>query len=76
MLKLVGAALAVSLFLSVDAEAQVSKRQVTTRIQCGEACHGLSLVRLCIRPGTTRGQPVVMTTELIRLWDSRCSGVR
>ena len=76
MLKLVGTGLAVTLFWSVNAQAQVSKRQVATRFQCGEACHGLSLVRLCIRPGTTRGQPVVMTTELIRLWDSRCAGVR
>jgi hypothetical protein len=76
VLKILITSLAVSLFLSVNAEAAVSKRQISSWIGCRELCEGPSLVRVCIRPTTRVGQLPVMNRELIRFWDSRCAGVR
>jgi hypothetical protein len=81
MLKILGTVLAVSLFVAfpVNAEAALKAKKssiVSSPVRCQEVCEAVSSFRVCAHPNPRSPELPVMTRELIRLFDSRCAGVR
>ena len=81
MPKILLTGLVVSLFVAFSVNAEAAPRAkkssiVSSPVRCQEVCESISSFRVCAHPNPSSSELLVMTRELIRLFDSRCAGVR
>ena len=69
--------LCVAFSVNAEAEPRAKKTSIgSSPVRCQEVCESISSFRVCAHPNSSSPELPVMTRELIRLFDSRCAGVR